>query len=94
MPSGTIVDNGISEVFSIPKGPITIAFGGVFGGATVTVQININSKWETLLDETTAVEYTVPNAFSYALQGGTLIRFSTASVTPGTTEITYDLNYN
>lgn len=93
MPNGIILTNGISDEFSIPKGPVTISFAGTFDGATVTLQQTINSQWVAMLDEAAAIAYTAANSFSYALQGGTSIRFSTASG-GSSMEIIYSLNYN
>lgn len=93
MPQGTITTNQTSDTFSIPKGPIKITFGGVFGGATITLQESLDSTWVQMLDEAVSIAYTAPNSFSYNVHSGDLIRFVVTSAS-GTTVIPWSLSYN
>lgn len=93
MSQGTITTNGTNIVFSIQGGPIKLSFGGTFDGATIALEEKVDDVWLPLLDESTAISYTAPNAFAYNLFSGTTIRFN-VSGGGGSMSIPFGLNYN
>lgn len=87
-----IISGDLILTFSIPSGPAKMTFAGVWDGATLTLEEQINTIWFPLLDEETPIFYTDDNSFAYSIFGGDVIRFNVTGA-GGSTAINYAITY-
>lgn len=82
MPSGTLRTNESTPWFKVIMGDgVHMSFDGTFGGGTIAIEKEVNKTAYPLLNEGTAITYTVADDSIYNLRKGDRVRATLSGAT-------------